>query len=168
MSLPVVIVCRGAIFEIARRTTGAGSTTDKTDWSVGHRVSCSPIVVDSTRNSHIRMYVCMYVHTFVRTGYVAWPRSCLLEMQYASASARAGRASGEIFGDLEMLSRVRSTRNRKRRRTDCRVVFFPSEAHFCFRKTANCNEHCASKQTRRRLRITCSDALDVSAYKNKT
>lgn len=64
MSLPVVIVCHGAIFEIARRTTEAGSTTDKTDWSVGHRVSCFPIVVDSTRNSHIR------------TGYVAWPRSC--------------------------------------------------------------------------------------------
>lgn len=130
MSLPVVIVCRGAIFEIARRTTGASSTTDKTDWSVGHRVSCSPIVVDSTRNSHI--YVCMYI----RTGYVARPRSCLLEMQYASASARAGRARTEKYsGDLEMLSRARSTRNRKRRHTDYRVLFF-STSHFYFRKTA--------------------------------
>lgn len=134
MSLPVVIVCYGAIFEIARRTTAAGSTTDKTDWSVGHRVSCSPIVVDSTRISRICMYVCTY-----------WLCSCLLEMQYASASARTGRASGEIFGDLEMLSRVWSTRNRKRRRYGLSSHFFSWKCISVFIKL-HCNEYCASKQ----------------------
>lgn len=63
---------RGAIFEIApTRTTTMrhDSTTDKTDWSVRHRVSCSLIVVDSTCNFHmyvryirtVWLYVCMYV-----------------------------------------------------------------------------------------------------------
>lgn len=163
MSLPVVIVCRrgGAIFEIARRTTGTGSTTDKTDWSVGHRVSCSPIVVDSTRNSHIPMYVCTYERTYVRT-YVrtyrlcsARPRSCLLEMQYASASARTDRARRNIRRSGNAFSRAVDARNGKGRRARIAELFFSlsfslpffhfsffirRKAHFRFRTKLRRNE----------------------------
>lgn len=186
MSLPVVIVCRrGAIFEIARRTTGTGSTTDKTDWSVGHRVSCSPIVVDSTRNSHIRMYVRtnvrMNVRTYyVRTGYVARPRSCLLEMQYASASARTDRARRNIRRSGNAFSRAVDAKWEKGAEYGLPsyffVLFFPllpffsSESAFPFSQNCDVTSNARATKLPRAERATCfatDSRINILPYKDR-